>query len=67
MPRRLLFRIMDPETSELHDEATIKGKLMMLAKAVQAEKLDPEYLATQAAKSKEISGYDILETMKRVV
>ena len=56
MPRRLLFRIMDPETGEFHDEATIKGKLMMLAKAVQAEKLDPEYLATQAAKSKEISG-----------
>ena len=56
-----------PVHGPLHDEATIKGKLMMLAKAVQAEKLDPEYLAPQAAKSKEISGYDIMETMKRVV
>jgi hypothetical protein len=56
-----------PVHGPLHDEATIKGKLMMLAKAVQAEKLGPEYLAAQAAKSKEISGYDILETMKRVV
>jgi len=59
--------IMDPKTGEFHDEATIKGKLMMLAKAVQAGKLSSQYLADQAAKSKEVTGYDILSTMKRVV
>jgi citrate lyase beta subunit len=59
--------IMDPENGEFHDEATIKGKLMMLAKAVQANKLDSKYLDEQAAKSKNVTGYDILETMKRVI
>ena len=59
--------IADPETGEFHDEATIKGKLMLLAKAVQAGTVDPEYLAAQAAKSKEVTGYDILEMMRQVV
>ena len=58
--------IADPETGEFHDEATTKAKLMDLAKAVQAGKLDPAWLAAQAAKSKEVTGYDILEVMRRV-
>jgi len=57
----------DPETGEMIDEATIKIALMDLAKAVQAETVRPEYLAEQAAKSKAITGYDILEQMRRVV
>jgi len=57
--------IVNPHTGEFEDEATVKGKLMDLAKAVQAEKLDAEWLAAQAAKSKGVTGYDILEVMKR--
>ncbi len=57
--------IVDPNTGEFEDEATIKGKLMDLAKAVQAGKLDPAWLAEQAARSKGVTGYDILEVMKR--
>ncbi len=57
--------IVDPNTGEFEDEATIKGKLMDLAKAVQAGKVDPEWLAEQAARSKGVTGYDILEVMKR--
>ena len=56
----------DPETGEMIDEATVKIALMDLAKAVQAETVEPAYLAEQAAKSKAITGYDILEQMKRV-
>ncbi len=56
----------DPETGEMIDEATIKIALMDLAKAVQAEAVEPAYLAEQAAKSKAITGYDILEQMRRV-
>jgi citrate lyase subunit beta/citryl-CoA lyase len=58
--------IVNPETGEFEDEATIKGKLMDLAKAVQAGKVSPEYLAAQAEKSKAVTGYDILRTMRRV-
>jgi hypothetical protein len=57
---------MYPETGEFLDEAVIKGKLVHLAKAVQAGKVDAAYLAEAAAKSKAISGYDILQMMKRV-
>ena len=56
----------DPKTGEMIDEATIKIALMDLAKAVQAETVTPAYLAEQAAKSKAITGYDILEQMRRV-
>jgi citrate lyase subunit beta/citryl-CoA lyase len=56
----------DPETGEMIDEATIKIALMDLAKAVQAGTVDAVYLAEQAAKSRSITGYDILEQMKRV-
>lgn len=55
----------DPETGEMIDEATIKIALMDLARAVQAEAVEPSYLAEQAAKSKAITGYDILEQMRR--
>ncbi len=54
-----------PETGEFHDEATIKGLLMQLAKAVQAGVLDAEWLAEQAAKSAAVTGYDILRDMGR--
>jgi citrate lyase subunit beta/citryl-CoA lyase len=58
--------IADPETGEFYDEATTKAMLMDLAKAVQAGKLDAAWLADMAAKSKDVSGYDILEVMGRV-
>jgi hypothetical protein len=48
------------------DEATIKIALVDLAKAAQAGLVTYEYLAEQAAKSKAITGYDILEVMRRV-
>ena len=58
--------IMHPESGEFHDEATIKGLLVRLAKAVQGGKLDAAWLAEQAAKSASVSGYDILESGGRV-
>ncbi len=58
--------LMDPKTGEFLDEAIIKGKLMHLAKGVQAGRVDASYLAEVAAKSKEVTGYDILQMMKRV-
>ena len=58
--------IIVPQTGEFHDEATIKGVLMALAKAVQAGKVPSDYLAEQAAKSSSITGYDILKVMGRV-
>ncbi|MCH7837568.1 MAG: CoA ester lyase [Chloroflexi bacterium] len=58
--------IYDEEAGEFYDEATTKAKLVDLAKAVQAGKLDSEWLDAQAAKSKEVTGYDILEVMRRV-
>lgn len=58
--------IADPETGEFYDEATTKGMLMQLAKAAQGGKVSHDYLAELAAKSKEVSGYDILQVMGRV-
>jgi citrate lyase subunit beta/citryl-CoA lyase len=58
--------IADPETGEFYDEATTKAMLMDLAKAVQAGTLEESWLRDMAAKSKEVSGYDILEVMGRV-
>src|SRR3990172_8496941 len=58
--------IVNPNTGEFEDEATIKGKLMDLAKAAQAGKIDLGYRAEQAAKWKAVSGYDIREKMGRV-
>jgi len=57
----------DPETGEMIDEATIKIALVDLAKAAQAGLVSYDYLAEQAAKSKAVTGYDILEVMRRVV
>ena len=57
--------IVNPHSGEFEDEATIKAKLMDLAKAAQAGKVDPEYVAEQAAKSKAVTGYDILHMMGR--
>jgi citrate lyase beta subunit len=59
--------VADPETGAFYDEATIKNNLMDLAKAVQAGKIEKNYLAHWAAKSKEVTGYDILQVMKRVL
>ncbi|MGH7858446.1 MAG: HpcH/HpaI aldolase/citrate lyase family protein [Candidatus Binatia bacterium] len=56
----------DPETGEMIDEATIKIALMDLAKAAQAGMVSYEYLADMAAKSEAITGYDILEVMRRI-
>jgi citrate lyase subunit beta/citryl-CoA lyase len=58
--------IADPETGEFYDEATTKGMLMQLAKAAQGGKVSYEYVQELAAKSKAVSGYDILEVMGRV-
>jgi citrate lyase subunit beta / citryl-CoA lyase len=55
----------DPETGEMIDEATIKMSLMDLAKAAQDGAVTWEYLKDQAAKSRAVTGYDILEMMKR--
>ena len=57
--------IVHPGTGEFHDEATIKGLLMLLAKAVQAGKLDRGYLSEMADRSREVTGYDILQVMHR--
>lgn len=55
----------DPETGEMIDEATIKIALMDLAKGVQNGDVDPRYLAEQAAKSRAVTGYDILDLVRR--
>jgi citrate lyase subunit beta/citryl-CoA lyase len=56
----------DPETGDMIDEATIKIALMDLAKAVQAGTVSASYLAEQATRSKAITGYDLLEQMRRI-
>ncbi len=58
--------VYDPKYGKFHDEATIKGVLMELAKGVQAGKVEYEFLDTMAKKSEEVTGYNILEMMKRV-
>lgn len=58
--------IYDAEYGKFHDEATIKGLLMQLAKGVQAGTVEPAFLADMARRSAEVSGYDILEMMRRV-
>ncbi|MGH9577940.1 MAG: HpcH/HpaI aldolase/citrate lyase family protein [Terriglobales bacterium] len=56
----------DPETGEMIDEATIKIALMDLAKGAQAGSVSDVELREWSAKSKAITGYDILELMRRV-
>jgi len=56
----------DPKTGEMIDEATIKIALMDLAKGAQAGMVYQEELKDWSGKSKAITGYDILELMRRV-
>ena len=56
----------DPKTGEMIDEATIKIALMDLAKGAQAGQVSETELKDWSEKSKAITGYDILELMRRV-
>ena len=56
----------DPKSGEMIDEATIKIALMDLAKGAQAAMVQPAELRQWAEKSSSITGYDILELMRRV-
>jgi citrate lyase subunit beta/citryl-CoA lyase len=56
----------DPKTGEMIDEATIKIALMDLAKGAQAELVSGAELKEWSEKSRAITGYDILELMRRV-
>ncbi len=56
----------DPKSGEMIDEATIKIALMDLAKGAQAGMVSQVELKGWSEKSKAITGYDILELMRRV-
>jgi citrate lyase subunit beta/citryl-CoA lyase len=56
----------DPKSGEMIDEATIKIALMDLAKGAQAGLVSEQELKEWSAKSRSITGYDILEFMRRV-
>jgi citrate lyase beta subunit len=56
----------DPKTGEMIDEATIKMALMDLAKGAQAGMVSDTELKEWSQKSRDITGYDILELMRRV-
>jgi citrate lyase subunit beta/citryl-CoA lyase len=56
----------DPKSGEMIDEATIKIALMDLAKGAQAGLVDQAELKDWSEKSRAITGYDILELMRRV-
>jgi hypothetical protein len=56
----------DPKTGEMIDEATIKIALMDLAKGAQAGMVEQAELRDWSEKSRAITGYDILELMRRV-
>ncbi len=56
----------DPKSGEMIDEATIKIALMDLAKGAQAGLVSDAELREWSQKSKAITGYDILELMRRV-
>ncbi len=56
----------DPKTGEMIDEATIKIALMDLAKGTQAGMVSERELKEWSEKSRAITGYDILELMRRV-
>src|SRR5208283_5514984 len=57
----------DPKSGEMIDEATIKIALMDLAKGAQAGIVSEKELKEWSDKSRAITGYDILEFMRRVV
>ncbi|MBI4235764.1 MAG: CoA ester lyase [Chloroflexi bacterium] len=54
-----------PETGEFVDEATAKGYLVLLAKGVQAGRVEEAWLTAHAARHREITGYDILQMAGR--
>ncbi|HUA32990.1 MAG TPA: CoA ester lyase [Candidatus Binataceae bacterium] len=56
----------DPKSGEMIDEATIKIALMDLAKGAQGGVVSDAELREWSAKSRDITGYDILELMRRV-
>jgi citrate lyase subunit beta/citryl-CoA lyase len=56
----------DPKSGEMIDEATIKIALMDLAKGAQAGMVSQTELKDWSEKSKSITGYDILELMRRI-
>ncbi|HZP45689.1 MAG TPA: CoA ester lyase [Candidatus Binataceae bacterium] len=56
----------DPKSGEMIDEATIKIALMDLAKGAQAGMVSQAELKEWSEKSRAITGYDILELMRRV-
>jgi hypothetical protein len=56
----------DPKTGDMIDEATIKIALMDLSKGVQMGLVSQEELTDWAARSRDITGYDILQFMRRV-
>lgn len=56
----------DPKSGEMIDEATIKIALMDLAKGSQAGMVSDAELREWSEKSRAITGYDILELMRRV-
>jgi citrate lyase subunit beta/citryl-CoA lyase len=56
----------DPKSGEMIDEATIKIALMDLAKGVQTGYVTQSELAEWAEKSRAITGYDILQFMRRI-
>jgi citrate lyase beta subunit len=55
----------DPQTGEMADEATVKIALMDLAKGVQAGMVAAQELAQWSEKSRAVTGYDIIELMRR--
>jgi citrate lyase subunit beta/citryl-CoA lyase len=56
----------DPKSGEMIDEATVKMALMDLAKGVQAGIVSDEELKEWSARIRTVTGYDILELMRRV-
>ena len=56
----------DPESGEMIDEATVQVAIADLAKGVQSGHVSPAFLAEQAAKSRQITGYDILDQLRRM-
>ncbi len=51
--------MMDPKTGQMIDEATAKIALMILARAAPAGLVDRAYVDLMAARSRDITGYDI--------
>ena len=54
------------EHQKLIDEATVQVAIADLAKGVQSGAVTAAFLAEQAAKSRQITGYDILDQLRRM-